>query len=109
MDTLRCKKPHNIGRELLMHMSAYILVRHLILSAGSLRTIADEPVIKRPGPKKPRVCKVCSDVKTTSSVKKELAGLRRANADFSREANPVAHSARMAELLFQQAVKGLPA
>jgi hypothetical protein len=99
MDTLRCKKPHNIARELLMHMIAYNLVRHLILSAEPLReiaardalsfkgtmdrldqwqwaiwsapntkqarrrrddllqTIADDPVIKRPGRKEPRVCK----------------------------------------------------
>ncbi len=33
MDTLRCKKPHNIARTLLMHMSAYSLLRHLILSS----------------------------------------------------------------------------
>lgn len=36
-DTMRCKKPHNIARELLMHMIAYNLVRHLILSAEPLR------------------------------------------------------------------------
>jgi hypothetical protein len=99
MDTLRCKNPHNIARELLMHMIAYNLVRHLVISAGPLRdleardelsfkgtmdrldqwqwaiwsapntkqarrrrddllqTIADDPVIKRPGRKEPRVCK----------------------------------------------------
>jgi hypothetical protein len=39
MDTLRSKKPHNIARELLMHMIAYNLVRHLIISAGPLREL----------------------------------------------------------------------
>ena len=99
MDTLRCKNPHTIARELLMHMIAYNLVRHLILSADPLRdlavrdalsfkgsmdrldqwqwviwsapnarharrrrddllqTIANDPVIPRPGRKEPRVCK----------------------------------------------------
>lgn len=99
MDALRCKTPHTIARELLMHMIAYNLVRHLIISAEPMReleardalsfkgtmdrldqwqwtiwsapnakharrrrddllqTIANDPVIKRPGRKEPRVCK----------------------------------------------------
>lgn len=39
MDTLRCKSPHNVARELLMHMIAYNLVRHLIISAEPLREL----------------------------------------------------------------------
>jgi hypothetical protein len=99
MDVLRCKSPHMVARELLMHMIAYNLVRHLIISAGPwraidardglsfkgtmdrldqwqwaiwsapnarharrrrddlLQTIANDPIIKRPGRKEPRVCK----------------------------------------------------
>jgi len=99
MDALRCKNPHNIARELLMHMIACNLVRHLMISAEPLRdldsrddlsfkgtmdrldqwqwaiwsapsakqarrrrddmlqSIANDPVIKRPGRKEPRACK----------------------------------------------------
>lgn len=39
MDTLRCKNPHTIARELLMHMIAYNLVRHLLVSAEPLRPL----------------------------------------------------------------------
>jgi hypothetical protein len=99
MDMLRCKTPPMVARELLMHMIAYNLVRHLIISAEPLRaldsrdalsfkgtldrldqwqwaiwsapntkharrrrddllqSIANDPVIKRPARKEPRVCK----------------------------------------------------
>ena len=39
MDALRCKIPHTIARELLMHIIAYILVRHLIISAEPMREL----------------------------------------------------------------------
>ena len=40
MDMLRCKSPHMIARELLMHMIAYNVVRHLMAQAGPLRPLA---------------------------------------------------------------------
>lgn len=40
MDTLRCKTPAMIAREVLMHMIAYNLVRHLMVSAEPLRDLA---------------------------------------------------------------------
>jgi hypothetical protein len=39
MDTLRCKSPHMIARELLMHMIAYNLVRYLMLRAEAFRPL----------------------------------------------------------------------
>lgn len=39
MHALRCKTPHMVVRELLMHMIAYNLVRHLMLRAGPLRDV----------------------------------------------------------------------
>ena len=40
METLRCKSPHLVARELLMHMIAYNLVRHLMGRAEPLRPLA---------------------------------------------------------------------
>lgn len=39
METLRCKSPHLVARELLMHMIAYNLVRHLIVCAEPRRPL----------------------------------------------------------------------
>jgi hypothetical protein len=39
VDTLRCKSPHMIARELLMHMIAYNLVRYLMLRAEAFRPL----------------------------------------------------------------------
>lgn len=39
MHALRCKTPHMIARELLMHVIAYNLVRHLMLCAGPQRDV----------------------------------------------------------------------
>jgi len=39
MDTLRCKSPHMVVRELLMHMIAYNLVRHLMMRAEPMRDL----------------------------------------------------------------------
>ena len=39
MDVLRCKSPHMVARELLLHMIAYNLVRHLMQSAESSREL----------------------------------------------------------------------
>jgi hypothetical protein len=40
METLRCKTPHMLARELLMHMIAYNMMRHLMLRADALRPVA---------------------------------------------------------------------
>ena len=39
METLRCKSPHLVVRELLMHMIAYNLVRHLMVCAEPMRPL----------------------------------------------------------------------
>jgi len=39
MHALRCKTPHMVARELLMHMIAYNLVRHLMISAAPMRPL----------------------------------------------------------------------
>ena len=39
MHALRCKTPHMVARELLMHMIAYNLVRHLMVSAEPMREL----------------------------------------------------------------------
>lgn len=39
MDMLRCKSPHMIARELLMHMIAYNVVRYLMAQAGPMRPL----------------------------------------------------------------------
>lgn len=42
MHALRCKTPHMVARELLMHIIAYNLVRHLIKSAQPLRKLGSK-------------------------------------------------------------------
>lgn len=51
MDTLRCKTPHMIARELLMHMIAFNLVRHLIISAEPLRELEARDALSFKGTK----------------------------------------------------------
>lgn len=51
MDALRCKTPPMIARELLMHMIAYNLVRHLMVSAEPLREIGASDALSFKGTK----------------------------------------------------------
>jgi hypothetical protein len=49
MHAFRCKTPHMVARELLMHIIAHNLVRHLMISAGPMRELCSRGTLSFKG------------------------------------------------------------